>query len=39
MTEQISIVGAGIMGAGIAQIATQSGFKGIMMDIGNVMFV
>ena len=35
MAERIGIVGAGIMGAGIAQIAAQNGYEVIMTDIGQ----
>ncbi|MBI4328709.1 MAG: 3-hydroxybutyryl-CoA dehydrogenase [Chloroflexi bacterium] len=35
MADKIGIVGAGIMGAGIAQIAAQSGFEVVMADTGQ----
>ena len=35
MAERIGIIGSGIMGAGIAQIATQNGYEVIMTDVGQ----
>ena len=35
MVERIGIVGAGIMGAGIAQIAVQNGYEVILVDVGQ----
>lgn len=33
MVDVVGVVGAGIMGAGIAQIAAQSGMKVLMSDV------
>src|SRR5437763_17117329 len=33
MTEKIAVLGAGTMGAGIAQLAAQSGYKVLLYDI------
>ena len=35
MAERIGIIGSGIMGAGIAQIAAQNGYEVIMTDVGQ----
>jgi 3-hydroxybutyryl-CoA dehydrogenase len=35
MAERIGIIGAGIMGAGIAQITAQAGYEVIMTDVGK----
>ena len=35
MAERIGIVGAGIMGAGITQIAAQAGYEVILTDVGQ----
>ena len=32
-TEKIGVLGAGTMGAGIAQVAAQAGFETLMYDI------
>ena len=35
MTQRIGIIGSGIMGAGIAQIAVQNGYEVILVDVGQ----
>ena len=35
MAERVSIIGAGIMGAGIAQVAAQNGYEVVMLDTGQ----
>ena len=35
MTQRIGIIGSGIMGAGIAQIAAQNGYEIILVDVGQ----
>mgnify|MGYP001258771626 FL=1 len=35
MTQRIGIIGSGIMGAGIAQIAAQNGYEVILVDVGQ----
>lgn len=35
MAERVSIIGAGIMGAGIAQVAAQNGYEVVILDTGQ----
>ena len=37
MIQTIAVAGAGTMGAGIAQVAAQSGFKTILFDLNNAV--
>ena len=37
MIQTVAIAGAGTMGAGIAQVAAQSGFKTILFDLNDVV--
>lgn len=35
MTQRIAVVGAGLMGSGIAQVAAQAGFDVVLRDVGD----